>query len=113
MHSAVRAVSLRIPHCIKTGLKPGLQQILIDLLQRTRELTSLIGFKKPMHGKGIRNNCFTVLIYFYSLRGNNGSIDTFVGFSSLKTFATATTSIDANGNFQLAYSNSDFVISQN
>jgi hypothetical protein len=37
-----------------------------------------------MHGKGIRNYCFTVLICFYSPRGNNGKIDTFVGFSSLK-----------------------------
>jgi hypothetical protein len=66
-----------------------------------------------MHGKGIRNNCYTVLICFYSPRGNNGSIDTFVGFSSLKTYATAKTRIDANGNFQLAYSNSDFGIIQN
>ena len=66
-----------------------------------------------MHGKGIRINCFTVLICFYSLRGNNGSINTFVGFSSLKKYATATTCIDANGIFKLAYSNSDFVISQN
>ncbi len=33
-----------------------------------------------MHGKGIRNNCFTVLICFYAPRGKHGSINTFVGF---------------------------------
>jgi len=66
-----------------------------------------------MHGKGIRNNCFTVLICLYSPRGNNASINTFVGFNGLKKYATAKTKIDANGNFKLAYANSDFGISQN
>ena len=47
-----------------------------------------------MHGKGIRINCFTVLICFYSPRGNNSCINTLVGFSSLKTYATATTKIE-------------------
>ena len=52
-----------------------------------------------MHGKGIRNNCFTELICFYSPRGNKGSINTFVGFSSLKAYATAKTKIEVKGFF--------------
>ena len=47
-----------------------------------------------MHGKGIRINCFTVLICFYSPRGKHGSINTFVGINGLKTFATAKTKIE-------------------
>jgi hypothetical protein len=52
-----------------------------------------------MHCKRIRNNGFTVLICFYSPRGNNGSIDTFVGFSSLTKYATAKTKIEEKGFF--------------
>jgi hypothetical protein len=47
-----------------------------------------------MYGKGIGNNCFTGLICFYSPRGNNSCINTLVGFSSLKTYATAKTKIE-------------------
>jgi hypothetical protein len=70
---------------VATGNTEGdLSQLLTgaktSLLAAINELTSSIGFKKPMHGKGIRNNCFTVLICFYSPLVNNGSIDTFVGF---------------------------------
>ena len=54
-----------------------------------------------MHGKGIRINCFTVLICFYSPRGNNSCINTFVGFSSLKTYATAKTKIDEKSFFMV------------
>ena len=36
---------------------------------------------------------------FYSPRGNNGSIDTFVDFSSLKAYATAKTKIEVKGFF--------------
>ena len=43
---------------------------------------------------------------FYSPRGNNGSIDTFVGFSSLTKYATAKTKIEEKGFF---YSVSDGV----
>ena len=52
-----------------------------------------------MHGKGISNNSFTVLICFYAPRGNHGSINTFVGFSSLKAYATAKTKIEVIGFF--------------
>jgi hypothetical protein len=66
-----------------------------------------------MHGKGIRNNCFTVLICFYSPRGNNGSIDTFVGFNGIKRMLLLKQALmpDANGSFKLAYSNSDLEFS--